>query len=422
MTRSVSQARQPVTNLIKNYNFENVPTFTAAQTTAGAWIDGTVGGTSLTDGVYGWGFTSKTGTGSVQYDTSVYKTGTASMKLSLQAVSSNIEVFVTKNASNASIIKNAIPVTPGLSYTYSGWIKTLITSGAATTGARLFVNLYSGDGAYATTVAISGNTQSTQDWTFSSASFTPGGTVRFASPGCSFRGNDGTATLIGDAWFDDLRLDLTINSTRTAITGPYRQPIDNLVKNGNFEYAPAFTAATTAGNVWIDGTASGSATNDVYGWGTVITVNGSASFDTSVKYSGSASIKLSCINATGQVTVGPSALLATPAFSNSKPIPVLPNTSYTLTALVKTNNVAANSAFIDMREYTSALAIVTTTSSTKLSGTNDWTLLTCTATTGATTRFIMPILRNNVAGNISDAWFDNIKLDLTSGTTRTVVT
>lgn len=209
---------------------------------------------------------------------------------------------------------------------------------------------------------------------------------------------------------------------RTQVTGPFRQQVDNLVYNGNFEYAPAFTAATTAGDVWINGTAGGSNTNDVYGWGTVITVNGSASFDTSVKYSGSASIKLSCINATGQVTVGPSKLLATPAFSNSKPIPVLPNTSYTLTALVKTNNVAANSAFIDMREYTGALAIVTTTSSTRLSGTNDWTLLTCTATTGATTRFIMPILRNNVAGNVSDAWFDDIKLRPTTPVTRTAIT
>jgi hypothetical protein len=91
-------------------------------------------------------------------------------------------------------------------------------------------------------------------------------------------------------------------------------------------------------------------------------------------------------------------------------IPVLPNTSYTVTGWAKTNNVNTNSVYIDALEYYGNLGVNATNSTNKLSGTQDWTQLTKTFTTGSVTRFILIVLRNNVAGNVSDAWYDDITL------------
>lgn len=187
----------------------------------------------------------------------------------------------------------------------------------------------------------------------------------------------------------------------------------NMVRNGDFEYAPPFTAATTTAGRYIDGTLSGSTTNTLFGaWAVVsgaITASASASFDTSVFYAGSKSMKLSTLDAAGAVVVANTLSTATPANADVL-IPLTPNTSYTLTFRCKTNNVATNSAFAFLREYTAALGTVATNNSTKLSGTNDWTLITLNFTTGSTTRFAAIALCNNVAGNISDAWFDDISL------------
>ena len=48
---------------------------------------------------------------------------------------------------------------------------------------------------------------------------------------------------------------------RTALTFPKRKTVENLLTNGDFEYAPPFTAATTSATRFIDGTATGSANN-----------------------------------------------------------------------------------------------------------------------------------------------------------------
>src|SRR5690606_25576719 len=61
-----------------------------------------------------------------------------------------------------------------------------------------------------------------------------------------------------------------------------RQPVNrNLVYNGDFEYAPPFVAATTTSGRWIDGTAAGSTTNNLFGWWCFEGV-GLARFDDSV--------------------------------------------------------------------------------------------------------------------------------------------
>jgi len=208
---------------------------------------------------------------------------------------------------------------------------------------------------------------------------------------------------------------------RSAISGPYRQTVANLVTNGDFEYAPAFTAATNTTNRYINGTAAGLNTDDYpYKWFTPSSfANATAQYDTSVELNGNASMKLSTTTTAG---------LASALYGNNTSaanikltmIPVLPSTSYTVSGFCKTNNVATAAAHIDLYEYNGGGTIGATTTTNTLTGTNDWTKLTATFTTASTARFITLALRNHVAGNISDAWFDDIVLTKTTPDARTV--
>jgi hypothetical protein len=209
-----------------------------------------------------------------------------------------------------------------------------------------------------------------------------------------------------DAWFDDIEIKEVI---------PQRKTPDNLLSNGNFEYAPPFTAVTTTFSRWIDGTSGGSSKDDSpYRWFILSSSANtfSAQFDTSVYYSGAASLKLSTTNATGiaNASMGSNANRQT---VEKTAVPALPNTTYTLTGWIKTNNAASNAVYFDIVELNNAAAGQATNSTSKLSGTNDWTQLTKTFTTTSATRYLLVICRNNVAGNISDAWFDDITLTKT---------
>lgn len=193
-------------------------------------------------------------------------------------------------------------------------------------------------------------------------------------------------------------------------TSVNRSQFSNIVPNGYFELYPSGTIATTGtATRWVDGTAAGSqAKSSVYGWAIPTggyAGNAEAIFDSSVVYSGSRSMKLSNTNATGAISVA--------TFRNATPneyFNLLPNTAYTFTARIKTNNAVTNGAYVDVREFTGAGSAVTTRSTTKLAGTNDWTLLTLNFTTGATTLLGAILLRLNVVGNVSDAWFDEVDL------------
>lgn len=200
---------------------------------------------------------------------------------------------------------------------------------------------------------------------------------------------------------------------------PRRSLNGNLIYNGNFEIAPPFTAATATATAWVDGTSAGSTAITAYGWAIpsgAVSSTANVQFDTSVSHSGTTSLKLSTGDATGAITVtNYRTVTANQLFYLD------PSTSYTLTVWIKTNNVATNGTFIELRQYSSALATLVTTTSTKLSGTNDWTQLTITVTTNASAAFGSLLIRNNVAGNISQAWFDDIILAKTAIVTRAIV-
>jgi hypothetical protein len=201
----------------------------------------------------------------------------------------------------------------------------------------------------------------------------------------------------------------------------------NLVYNGDFEFAPpsATNVPTTGTTVFIDGSAAGSSTSGIFGWGVNrVNTNASAGFDYTTSHSGSCSMKLSTLNSSGRVRVFPMmrAFGALTAADIPSLVPALPNTSYTLTGWIKTNNVTTNGAYMQLIQVNgNNLSTATVTSTALLTGTNDWTFVTATVTTGSGTRYIAPNLGLDVAGNVSDAWFDDIVITPTTNTVRSLV-
>lgn len=208
----------------------------------------------------------------------------------------------------------------------------------------------------------------------------------------------------------------TITNATYAYDTPFKSRVavnGNMIKNGDFEYAPPFTAVqTSTTNAWIDGTAAGSATNDLFGWAGLRNATGvELRFDPTVKYSGSYSLKLSTTDTTGRclARLRPS---ATAANALKYCVRVAPNTSYIVTARIKTNNVVATTGGTWVRLDGAGAGIGSDFSLwTGNSSTQDWTLKTTTITTGPTDAFAdIYLVITNSAGNVSDAWYDDISI------------
>lgn len=407
MPRTATSGRVAATtrtnNLVYNGDFEIAPSFVAATTGSAVWINGTAAGSAAQISQYGWANVSGGGAGtrSSQFDTTQFHSGTSSIKVSTLAAASNLQIANTLSSSAANLNRFAIKINPNTVYNYSFWMKTVANSGTCNDGANITFSQRNSAG---TAVSEPGSTKVkiTSDWTQYTGSFTSHASAAYLFLKVQVIGNSGAATLIMDAWFDDI----VVWPAATARAATTRT--NNLIYNGDFEVAPAFTAAHAVTDKWIDGTASGSDALRAYGWATstlTLVAPATAQFDSSVKYSGSNSMKLSTGSATGALEI-----VSYKVNNVANHFRLDPSTQYTLSAYVKTDNAATNAGFLDCREYTAAGATQATNSTNKLSGTNDWTLLTKTFTTHANTRFGSIILRNDVVGNTSDIWFDEIKL------------
>lgn len=213
-TRSTSTVpRRSVENLLFNGDFEYAPPFTAATNTNQTWIDGTTG-TSASPRTWGWCFKKDVPAASGQFDNSTSKTGTYSLKLSTLAANTSARADTFRSTS-ALTAEGYYPVLSSTSYTVSGWIKTNLISGSSK-GAFIRAQEFSGTSTTALvtneTTAITNST----DWTYYSKTFTTGATTKFLAIGLVVTGTSGTANLLMDAWFDDIRLTKTTPDTRTA--------------------------------------------------------------------------------------------------------------------------------------------------------------------------------------------------------------
>jgi hypothetical protein len=231
-----------------------------------------------------------------------------------------------------------------------------------------------------------------------------------------------------------------------------RRQINNLIVNGNFNRIPSFTAATTTNNRVVDGTAGGAtAGSETIGPSTALkeykwkfnaynTTSPSAQYDTEVFTSGSrASMKVTgtAIKERVNLTLGIRAFgdLNQPADIRNNLIPILPNTSYTLSCKIKTDISNATGtpgvygANLTVVEHSGTGFTVNNylngSVNSKIATTTDFTEYTMSFTTAATTKYAniyFGIFGN--AGSYADitAWFSDIKLDKTTGSSRATAT
>ena len=208
-------------NMVYNGDFEIAPVVNVPTTTGDRYIDGTAGGLSTFGNgvdIFGWYLWNYTTSYAAMFDTGVKRSGNASMKISTTATASTVGLRISVPGLGQTFKKINIPVLPSTSYTASGWIKTNVISGSASTGARLQFVTNTGVSDVTTVTVVTGLI-TTQDWTYYTATFTTAATARFITPVLQIIGNDGAATLIMDAWFDDIQLYPTTAITRSAATG-----------------------------------------------------------------------------------------------------------------------------------------------------------------------------------------------------------
>lgn len=189
---------------VPNGGFESAPAFTAATTTNARWVNGTAAG-STTNDQWGWAKSDTQGTSAVQFDNSTSHSGSGSLKLSTQAVASRIEVTVATNSTAASLNRYGVRVSPSIKYTGSYWMSTNFVSGDSADGAYLvFSEVNATGGGIASN--LPSKVKTTTGWTQYSVSFTTNASTSFVQPRMRVYGQTGTATLIMDAWFDDIFL------------------------------------------------------------------------------------------------------------------------------------------------------------------------------------------------------------------------
>lgn len=202
---------------------------------------------------------------------------------------------------------------------------------------------------------------------------------------------------------------------------------ENLVVNGDFSYVPVVNVATTTTNKFIDGT-SGGASNNIFGWSFSKVGTASALFDvTNLSPSGKPSLKLSTL-AVASLSAAYIPLKGFSVATNDNgvlSIPVTPNTSYTLSFLMKTNlvsGVSDDGAGILCSCSTGGGGATFSAYPISIFGTSGWTLYTDTFTTSATSRSIQvsPRIegRTGTGTLIMDAWFADIKLQKTTPPVR----
>jgi hypothetical protein len=212
----LEQRRTIDSNLVRNGDFEKVPPFTAVQTLGAArWVDGTSGGYASNDPSI-WGWKSSGTNATARYDSTVARAGTHSMKLSLTGTGALASISSTSGTTVALASKWAIPLTPGISYTFSGWMKTNYISGDSAHGAQLALIILDNSGNTLTTVLAGSYVKVTQDWTFYTTTFTPAAGARYGVQDHRVYGHTGAATLLMDVWFDDIDIRPTTPLTRQA--------------------------------------------------------------------------------------------------------------------------------------------------------------------------------------------------------------
>ena len=194
-------------NLIPNGEFDVYPTFTAAQTTRQRYFDGSSGGSTENRSYY-WAINGTNSTSSnisAQFDTAVFYSGVASMKLSTTGTNAACAVSNVLSSTQADVEAGAIRVLPSTTYSYRVRMLTTYVSGDSSDGAYTQFTERNASGASITST-ITTKVKTTTGWTEYTGSFTTSSTTVWVTPIMFVVGNTGAATLQMSANFDSISL------------------------------------------------------------------------------------------------------------------------------------------------------------------------------------------------------------------------
>lgn len=203
----------------------------------------------------------------------------------------------------------------------------------------------------------------------------------------------------------------------------------NLIPNGDLSHIPTVNVATTSGAKWIDGTATGGNVN-IFRWANRSGAGSrEAIFDTSNLYNGKASLKVSTTGTASWIEVANYNGSGNPTSAHKEMlVPVSPSTSYTYSFVQKNTVISGDSssgatiAFLEHLGSFGGSIVSNIPQYQKV--TSDWTVMTGTFTTNASTRFVVVDPRvyghQGTATLIMNAWFADISLTRTTPLTRTV--
>lgn len=280
------------------------------------------------------------GSASLTWDSAIRHAGAKSLKIA------------QSSTANSTWFQDTTALTPGRSYTLTGWMKTSAVTNGINGNAQVVVEFYNAASQLLSSVRTA-SFYGTVDWTRVSLKFAvPSGTQTVRIGGYLW-------STVGTVWFDDFSL------------------IDQLsVLNGDME----------AGG--------GSAPGNFSSWSNV---GATFSWDTGEYHAGYRSAKIS------QSSRGSSTWYQT---LNGWEI----GKTYTVSGWLKTSGVAANSdlnASIAVNMTNSAGTLISQAAAAKLSGTVDWTRVSFTFTVPANTDAVtLQLVLWDTAGTV---WFDDIK-------------
>lgn len=215
MARSTMADRTTSTktnSILYNGDFETRPSsFTASTNTAGRWIDGTAAG-STAQRAFGWAIPpAAVGNAEAHFETSIKRSGSASMALSNLTAAGFITVSSYRQVPSATLLGEVFVLQPSTQYVLRGYIRT---NNVPTNGAFMDIREF---GATATTIATtSTNKLSGTDATFRevTVTVTTNSSTRF---GALFLRLNVTGNIC-DAYFDDITL-IPATTGRVAATG-----------------------------------------------------------------------------------------------------------------------------------------------------------------------------------------------------------
>jgi hypothetical protein len=229
----------------------------------------------------------------------------------------------------------------------------------------------------------------------------------------------GTAAITPTIWFKlnektgTAMLDSSGNGNHGSMANP-RWPVTdfhNLIGNNNMELAPPFVAATTTSGRGIDGTAAGDINLVPYRWQSSYTGTASAQYDSSVKNSGSNSLKVSTL------AVGSTAAPTSNSSGKYVAIPVRPSTLLKVYGYMKTNYISGDGRGCYLRitqRNSGGGTIGALVDTTYIKVTSDWTYFEASATSASSAYYVY--IELGVTGTtltadlIMDAWFDDVGL------------